>query len=458
VRQFAAETAFLHAAEGHAWVAGGVAVDEHAAGFQFAGQLLGQLHVGGVDRRGQAEIAVVGQGHGVGAIAGGDDRRHRAEQFLFERGHAVGDIGQHSRLIVVARTFGLAAAEQQRGAFFEGGAHLLVEFVAQVETCHRADVGVGGQRIADLQLARGFDEFTGEFLDHAFFDDQALGRGAHLAGVLVTANHGSLHGFVEIGVVEHDERIRTAQFQHAFLQCGTGLGTDGHAGAYAAGQGDGGDTRVCNRSGYAFRGDVDHFKHAVGETGIFERVTQQVGAAHHVRRMLEHVGVAGDQRRYRAAQHLPDREVPRHHREDRAERTVLDPRFAAFNLGRLGVEHGRSVFGVPLAELGAFFDFATGLGNRLAHFQGDHGRHGFSAVTQGTGQCGQGAGAVLQRLAFPLRETECGAGQRSVEGVGGFKRVVADLLAGGGVDRDGVGLAGNRAHGGLLRVQWMGLE
>ena len=61
-------------------------------------------------------------------------------------------------------------------------------------------------------------------------------------------------------------------------------------------------------------------------------------------------------------------------------------------------------------------------------------------------------------IALPLAKAIGGSGQRSVKGRGGFKRVVTDLFAGGGVDRDGVGLAGNLAHGIVLHVRRMGLE
>ncbi|MNF23279.1 hypothetical protein D3C81_1345520 [compost metagenome] len=116
------------------------------------------------------------------------------------------------------------------------------------------------------------------------------------------------------------------------------------------------------------------------------------------------------------------------------------------------------MFGVPLAKLGAFLDFATGLSNWLAHFLSDHGGHGFAGFAQRTGEGAQQARAILQRLAFPFAEAISGAGQCGVERLRGFKRVVTDLLAVGGIDRDGVGLAGNLAHGIVLQVRRMGLE
>ena len=65
MRQFTTKTALLHAAEGHAGVAGAVAIEEDAAAFQLAGKALGLRLVGGIDRGGQAKLAVVGEGQRV---------------------------------------------------------------------------------------------------------------------------------------------------------------------------------------------------------------------------------------------------------------------------------------------------------------------------------------------------------------------------------------------------------
>ena len=80
VRQLTPEAALLHPAKRHAWVRSAIAVDEHAAGIQRRGHALGQRVVGGVDGRGQAEFAVVGQLHRMLRIPCADDRRHRPEQ------------------------------------------------------------------------------------------------------------------------------------------------------------------------------------------------------------------------------------------------------------------------------------------------------------------------------------------------------------------------------------------
>lgn len=71
MRQLAAKTALLHAAEGHAGVAGAVAIEEDAAALQLAGKALGLRLVGGIDRGGQAKLAVVGEGQCMVSVASG---------------------------------------------------------------------------------------------------------------------------------------------------------------------------------------------------------------------------------------------------------------------------------------------------------------------------------------------------------------------------------------------------
>ncbi|MNG98545.1 hypothetical protein D3C79_576920 [compost metagenome] len=111
------------------------------------------------------------------------------------------------------------------------------------------------------------------------------------------------------------------------------MSTNGHPRADTAGQGHGSDARVLDGLGDAVGGDVDDFEHTFRYTGLLEHIAHQVGAAHDVRCVLEHVGVAGNQRWHRATQDLPDREVPRHYRQDWAQRTVFDARLAVFNQG-----------------------------------------------------------------------------------------------------------------------------
>jgi hypothetical protein len=95
-----------------------------------------------------------------------------------------------------------------------------------------------------------FDELVGDGFD----DDDPLGRHAYLALVHEGAEGGGLHGFVEIGVFQHDERSLAAEFEQDGLHVFGGTFSDDAADAGGAGEvdtADGGmiDQRADNGGG-----------------------------------------------------------------------------------------------------------------------------------------------------------------------------------------------------------------
>jgi hypothetical protein len=58
-------------------------------------------------------------------------------------------------------------AQQQGRPFIKGRRHLLVQFIAQIETRHRPDVVLLIARVAHLQRRDGVDKFAGEGLGNA---------------------------------------------------------------------------------------------------------------------------------------------------------------------------------------------------------------------------------------------------------------------------------------------------
>ncbi|MNZ64380.1 hypothetical protein D3C78_825480 [compost metagenome] len=126
--------------------------------------------------------------------------------------------------------------------------------------------------------------------------------------------------------------------------------------------------------------------------------------------MLEQVAVTRQQNRHRAAQHLPQREIPRHHRQNRAERSIGNDRFLIFDKRRFSFQHRRTVLGVPVAKRGGFGYFGPRLHNRLAHFAGHHLRHLFSANPYCFAQVAQFLCAMSNAFLAPLTKacvSEC---------------------------------------------------
>ena len=97
--------------------------------------------------------------------------------------------------------------------------------------------------------------------------------------------------------------------------------------------------------------DEQSLKHAARRAGVDEQLLERERALRHVRRMLEQPDVARHERRRGEADHLPERKIPRHHREHDAERLEGDVAALAFDVDRLVGEkalgRGRRSSGTP---------------------------------------------------------------------------------------------------------------
>ena len=253
-----------------------------------------------------------------------------------------------------------------------------MQLIAQIEPRHRPNIVLLIARVAHFQRGSGGDKFLRKGLGDARFDDKTLRRGADLPGILIATYHRRFHRLVKVGIVKHDKGIGAAQLQHAFFQRRAGLCANGLPGAHAAGDGHRGDARIVNHLRNAIVGGVHPAKDAVRHARSGKNFADHRRAAQHVWRMLKQIAVARQQNGHRAAQHLPHREVPRHDSEDSPHRAVLNHRFIVFNQRRLGIEHRRAVFSIPVTKIGGFSHFAARLGNRFTHFATNHLRQRFA--------------------------------------------------------------------------------
>ena len=105
-----------------------------------------------------------------------------------------------------------------------------------------------------------------------------------------------------------------------FLRARTAGAGHQRARVLAAGQRDGGDTRVVDQRLRLLAGDEQRLEHALGKPAAREHLFDGEGALRHVGGVLEHAGVARHQRRRGEAEHLPEGKVPGHDRQHRAER------------------------------------------------------------------------------------------------------------------------------------------
>ena len=122
-----------------------------------------------------------------------------------------------------------------------------------------------------------------------------------------------------------------------FLSCRPGGAGHLPARLLAAGQRRARDARIVEDALDLVRVDQQRLERAVRKAGAPEDVLDQQRALRHVRRVLEQHDVAGHQRGRGEPEDLPERKVPRHHREDRTERLVADEA-----LGRRALRTGSS--------------------------------------------------------------------------------------------------------------------
>ena len=187
-------------------------------------------------------------------------------------------------------------------------------------------------------------------------------RGAH--------HRGPLH----VGVAEHDEDVRAAEFEQALLHRRAGQGGDPRAGGRASRDGDEADARIDD---HPLRLRHVHQERGEGsgrEARRLHHPLQRQAAAADVRSVLQEHGVTGHQARDHEAQHLPHGQVPGGDQHDRTER--LEHHLAG--LGRaagrrlLGKLRGADL-GVVAAALRRLVDLHRRLGERPAHLGGDGG-------------------------------------------------------------------------------------
>jgi hypothetical protein len=153
--------------------------------------------------------------------------------------------------------------------------------------------------------------------------------------------------------------------------------------------------------------------------GADEQLLHQDGGARNVGGVLEQCRVPRHQRGRGEADHLPEREVPRHHGQHRAERPIADHRGLGSGVGGVGRgdplvgEQCRPPVGEPAHGLDALGHLGGGLCERLAHLQG-HGPRG--VVLLGLQQVG---GGVQQcRALRELRGPVLGEGGRGAREAG----------------------------------------
>ena len=137
----------------------------------------------------------------------------------------------------------------------------------------------------------------------------------------------------------------------------------------------------------------------VRKARVAEEILDREGAAGHVRGVLQHARVPGHHRGRGEAEDLPEREVPRHHGEDHAERLErhVALRDASVASGS-GDEEGVGVLGVVPADPGALLRLGDPLRDGLSHLARHEEREGVLPLVEERSRLGASAFARSAKL------------------------------------------------------------
>ena len=176
------------------------------------------------------------------------------------------------------------------------------------------------------------------------------------------------------------------------------------ASVIAARQRHRGDAAIGDQRGDRRRSDESRGEQTAWKAGVAEDLLDRERAARHVGRVLEHRGVARHQRRRGETEDLPERKIPRHHREDDAERIEAHVAARGVGLARLLGKKRLGVIRIVFARPRALLDLGLALDDRLTHLQ----RHQPRVVELARPQDGRGLAHILgargvTRVALGLR-------------------------------------------------------
>ena len=282
-----------------------------------------------------------------------------------------------------------------------------------------------------------------------FMHDDALGRAADLPSVPVTPEHGPLHRLVQVGVIQHDEGIRTAQLHRGLLQRPARLGRHQGPGPFGTRQGHALHARVVDDRLDLATGGVQVLEAPCRQPRLLHQLLEGGGRLRHVGGMLQEDDVARGQLRRHDAGNLVVREVPGFDGQDDAQRLVDQ-----LGLGHDGILAGQRLRGqlrlgvlhVVLQDVRGQFHLGFGLGQQLAHLGGEKLRVFGMPGAQQVGCLLQERHPFLDGLQAPLLE----GGMAALQGLGHFCI--------GGIGKGLQGLAGIGVgrligHGGVSFVQ-----
>ena len=171
------------------------------------------------------------------------------------------------------------------------------------------------ERIADFQGFHFLDEEFFEVVGDALIHYEPLGGDAGLAIVLHACFHRGSGRFLKVCAGHHDEGIAASKLEHDFFDFLCRSYGNLNSCAFTSGQRGSSDSSVGNNAADFVGANKQSLKRSLRETGALKNFFNQKSALRDVGGMFEKSHIAGHQRRRGEAKHLPEREIPGHHRE-----------------------------------------------------------------------------------------------------------------------------------------------
>src|SRR5260370_39625015 len=192
-------------------------IDKYHSRFDLAGNATGPDEVTAPDRSAETEVSDIGDANRLVLVLEGKNHSHGTKEFFLGDRRLRRQSHKHRGRIGIAGAGGEPAASEDACYSLYRIEHLAVEVLARTGGGQWAELDAFLHGIAHGKRLGLFDKRLGEVVKQRLRHQEALGANATLAVVEVARRDGELHGFRKIGVLQNDEWIGTAEFQHHSL-------------------------------------------------------------------------------------------------------------------------------------------------------------------------------------------------------------------------------------------------
>ena len=318
--------------------------------------------------------------------------------------------------VFIAFDFVTAAIDNQRRAFFDAGADVVLDPVAGFTRDDRTHLGVEFHAVLDFQRAGALGQFRDDLVGHVADQHRYRDRHAALAGRAISRADQTVDGLLDVGIGHHDHMVLgPAQRLDAFAVAGAGfvdvLGNRGRADKAQSLH-----VRMVEQTVDGQLVALQHGENALGQTGLREQIGDEQADRRIALARLQDEGIAsGNRHRHHPHRHH-EGEVERRDAGDDAQRLAQCPVVHAGRhlVSEVALEQLRRTAG-ELDDVDAACDLALRIGENLAMFGGDHRGDAVLVQVEQLKELEHHPGAAQWRRIAPGRKCGLGAGYCGID-------------------------------------------